>query len=115
VNISVEPILVTIWPFLPEPRRAAVADVIVTVADDRPVADQCRDFFDRYPGLLLVLVAHPSGNLIVGMRNGLCCVLEPELVAMAVDSMRTHWDVVARLLPGGPSRVVDLGELATDG
>ncbi|MGI5145372.1 hypothetical protein ACQEVC_03055 [Plantactinospora sp. CA-294935] len=39
-----------------EPRRAALADVLVALADHRSPADRCADLFGRYPGLTLVLL-----------------------------------------------------------
>jgi hypothetical protein len=70
VSRAIEPVVAEIVPTQPEPRHAALADVLITTGDVRSGAERCADLFTRYLGLALAVVADRSGDVTVGSRDG---------------------------------------------
>lgn len=64
-----EPVVVTIHPQSPEPRSAVLADVLVVIAEDSPSSEWCINLFVRYPGLTLLLVVSPDGEILAHFRD----------------------------------------------
>jgi hypothetical protein len=66
-----QPLIVTGEPgLLPSNRWAALADVIVTVAEGRSASGLGTDLFRRYPGLTFVLVVDGDRDLTIRSRDG---------------------------------------------
>jgi hypothetical protein len=64
-----DPVIVASWRPLREPRRVALADVLITVPDGGPAARWCAELLARYPGLTLVVLPVTTGAIVVGVRD----------------------------------------------
>lgn len=88
-----EPVVATIYPHLPEPRRAVLADVLVVIAD-RPLSTEWRaDVFVRYCGLALLFVVDPGGEALAHFRDGtvLALTVQPDKVFVAARLLYFSW------------------------
>jgi hypothetical protein len=102
VKASNEPVIVSICPHAPDPRRASLADVII-MGDDHPTGDLRGELFARYPGLTLVLMSMPAGEVTAGLRDGTTVTLQPghSWSTSVVDLVRARWPAIVELLATG--------------
>jgi len=64
------PVVVTISPLLPPPRRANIADVLIAPPDHHSASEHGAELLRRYPNATLVLVPDQVGRALVVTRDG---------------------------------------------
>jgi hypothetical protein len=89
----IEPVVVTIRPQQPEPRRAILADILVVLVDRRLALDRGTEFFARYPGLALLVIAGTDGEALARLRDGtvLALSVRPDDVHLAAQFLYFSW------------------------
>lgn len=72
MRAATEPVIVVIHPPSPRPRSVVLADVLVVVGGGEPPSSGWyADTFVRYPGLTLLLVVGPTGEIRAHFRDGI--------------------------------------------
>jgi hypothetical protein len=93
VSSPIEPVIATIYPHLPEPRRAVLSDVLVVIADQQPSIEWRTDVLVRHCGLALLLVITPNAEALAHFRDGtvLALTVRPDEVFVAARSLYFSW------------------------
>jgi hypothetical protein len=97
-----EAVVITIHPFLPHPRRAGVADVLIAPADHRAGSEYYADLLGRYPRVCLVLIPDQIGGILIATRSGAPVRLRLPEVLQSADATRALAVALVELIrPGG--------------